>query len=142
MQKKEIDDLNDTIKWFKTARRNNDMACILPDGPMMKNIIKWLEKLREYENRPKIVVSNLYDVKDRSGKTIIENVTFGEVVEHLKCSKAQVNNSRTSGDHIFGEYTVEMVDRKLSRRKDADLLREFDFIRFCLLAEMQERRQK
>lgn len=34
MQKKEIDDLNDTIKWFKTARRNNDMACILPDGPM------------------------------------------------------------------------------------------------------------
>lgn len=51
MQKKEIDDLNDTIKWFKTARRNNDMACILPDGPMMKNIIKWLEKLREYENR-------------------------------------------------------------------------------------------
>ena len=51
MQKKEIDDLNDTIKWFKTPRRNNDMACILPDGPMMKNIIKWLEKLREYENR-------------------------------------------------------------------------------------------
>ena len=51
MQKKEIDDLNNTIKWFKTARRNNDMACILPDSPMMKNIIKWLEKLREYENR-------------------------------------------------------------------------------------------
>ena len=46
------------------------------------------------------MVSNLYDVKDRSGKTIIENVTFGEVVEHL------------------------------------------NFIRFCLLAEMQERRQK
>lgn len=45
-------------------------------------------------------------------------------------------------DRIFGEYTVEMVDRKLSRRKDADLLREFDFIRFCLLAEIQERRQK
>ena len=39
------------------------------------------------------MVSNLYDVKDRSGKTIIENVTFGEVVEHLKCSKAQVNKS-------------------------------------------------
>lgn len=39
------------------------------------------------------MVSNLYDVKDRLGKTIIENVTFGEVVEHLKCSKAQVNNS-------------------------------------------------
>ena len=35
-----------------------------------------------------------------------------------------------------------MVDRKLSRRKDADLLREFDFIRFCLLTEIQERRQK
>ena len=51
MQKKEIDDLNDTIKWFKTARRNNDMACILPDGPMMKNIIKWLEKLKVYESR-------------------------------------------------------------------------------------------
>lgn len=51
MQKKEIDDLDDTIKWFKTVRRNNDMACILPDHPMMKNIIKWLEKLREYENR-------------------------------------------------------------------------------------------
>ena len=88
------------------------------------------------------MIPNLYDVKDRSGKTIIENVTFGEVVEHLKCSKAQVNNSRASGDRIFGEYTVEMVDRKLSSRKDADLLREFDFIRFCLLAEIQERRQK
>lgn len=88
------------------------------------------------------MISNLYDVKDGSKKTIIENVTFGEVVEHLKCSKAQVNNSIASGNHIFGEYTVEMVDRKLSRRKDADLLREFDFIRFCLLAEIQERRQK
>lgn len=45
MQKKEIDDLNDTIKWFKTARRNNDMACILPDGPMMKNIIRWQKSI-------------------------------------------------------------------------------------------------
>ena len=50
MHKKEIDNLNDAIKWFKTVRKNNDMACILPDHPMMKNIIKWLEKLREYEN--------------------------------------------------------------------------------------------
>lgn len=51
MQKKEIDDLNDTIKWFKTVRRNNDMACILPDHQMIKNIIKWLEKLKECESR-------------------------------------------------------------------------------------------
>lgn len=42
--------LNDTIRWFKTAKRNNDMACILPDQPMMKNIIKWLEKLKKYES--------------------------------------------------------------------------------------------
>lgn len=51
MKKEEIDSLNETIKWFKTVKRNNDMACILPDQSMMKNIIKWLEKLREYENR-------------------------------------------------------------------------------------------
>lgn len=47
----ELNDLNDTIKWFKTVKRNNDMACILPDQSMMKNIIKWLEKLKEYESR-------------------------------------------------------------------------------------------
>ena len=46
----ELDDLNDTIKWFKTVKRNNDMACILPDQSMMKNIIKWLEELKEYES--------------------------------------------------------------------------------------------
>lgn len=63
MQKKEIDDLNDTIKWFKTVRRNNDMACILPDHPMMKNIIKWLEKLREYENRQ--------EKGEKSGKSVL-----------------------------------------------------------------------
>lgn len=38
MQKKEIDDLNDTIKWFKTVRRNNDMACILPDQALKRCI--------------------------------------------------------------------------------------------------------
>ena len=53
MQKKEMNDLDNAIKWFKTVKRNNDMACILPNLPMMKNIIKWLEKLKEYESRQK-----------------------------------------------------------------------------------------
>mgnify|MGYP002768641334 FL=1 len=51
MQKKEMNDLDNTIKWFKAIKRNNDMACILPNLPMMKNIIKWLEKLKEREGR-------------------------------------------------------------------------------------------
>lgn len=84
MQKKEIDDLNDTIKWFKTARRNNDMACILPDGPMMKNIIKWLEKLREYENR-----QEKGEKHDKSGLPC-----SGSVREHLRKSVAAGINSR------------------------------------------------
>ena len=51
MQKKEMNDLDNTIKWFKTVKRNNDMACILPNLPMMKSIIRWLEKLKVYESR-------------------------------------------------------------------------------------------
>jgi hypothetical protein len=70
----------------------------------------------------------LYEVRNRSGDLILENATSGEIREELHCTTAQVNNARTSGDHIFGEYKVEEIDRKLSRKTDFDLLREFESV--------------
>ena len=70
----------------------------------------------------------LYEVRNRSGDLILENVTSGEIKEELHCTTAQVNNARTSGDRIFGEYKVEEIDRKLSRKKDFELLLEFESV--------------
>jgi hypothetical protein len=74
------------------------------------------------------MVKKLYEVRNRSGDLILENATSGEIREALYCTTAQVNNARTSGDHIFGEYEVKEVDRKLSRKVDFDLLREFESV--------------
>lgn len=74
------------------------------------------------------MVKKLYEVRNRSGDLMLENATSGEIREALHCTTAQVNNARTSGDHIFGEYEVKEVDRKLSRKADFDLLREFESV--------------
>lgn len=74
------------------------------------------------------MVKKLYEVRNRSGDLILENVTSGEIKEELHCTTAQVNNARTSGDCIFGEYKVEEIDRKLSRKKDFELLLEFESV--------------
>ena len=74
------------------------------------------------------MIQKLYEVRNRSGDLMLENVTSGEIREALHCTTAQVNNARTSGDHIFGEYEVKEVDRKLSRKTDFDLLREFESV--------------
>ena len=74
------------------------------------------------------MVKKLYEVRNRSGDLILENVTSGEIKGELHCTTAQVNNARTSGDRIFGEYKVEEIDRKLSRKKDFELLLEFESV--------------
>ena len=74
------------------------------------------------------MVKKLYEVRNRSGDLILENVTSGEIKEELHCTTAQVNNARDSGDRIFGEYKVEEIDRKLSRKTDFELLLEFESI--------------
>ena len=74
------------------------------------------------------MVKKLYEVRNRSGDLILENATSGEIREELHCTTAQVNNARTSGDHIFGEYKVEEIDRKLRRKTDFGLLREFESV--------------
>ena len=74
------------------------------------------------------MVKKLYEVRNRSGDLILENVTSGEIKEELHCTTAQINNARTSGDRIFGEYKVEEIDRKLSRKKDFELLLEFESV--------------
>lgn len=58
------------------------------------------------------MVKKLYEVRNRSGDLILENVTSGEIKEELHCTTAQINNARASGDRIFGEYKVEEIDRK------------------------------
>jgi hypothetical protein len=73
------------------------------------------------------MVKKLYEVRNRSGDLILENVTSGEIKEELHCTTAQINNARASGDRIFGEYKVEEIDRKLSRKTDFELLLEFEF---------------
>lgn len=90
------------------------------------------------------MVKKLYEVRNRSGDLILENATSGEIRETLHCTTAQVNNARTSGDHIFGEYEVKEVDRKLSRKADFDLLREFESVCDQLLSSRKEmnKRQK
>lgn len=67
------------------------------------------------------MVKKLYEVRNRSGDLILENVTSGEIKEELHCTTAQINNARASGDRIFGEYKVEEIDRKLSRKTDFEL---------------------
>ena len=62
------------------------------------------------------MVKKLYEVRNRSGDLILENATSGEIREELHCTTAQVNNARTSGDHIFGGSGV------------VDLLREFEYV--------------
>ena len=47
------------------------------------------------------MIPKLYEVRDRSGELVMENVTAGEIKDELHCTSAQVNNSRTSGDYIF-----------------------------------------
>ena len=98
---------------------------------------KWTGKQTDWRTRmmqtfPDIkegeMVKKLYEVRNRSGDLILENATSGEIREELHCTTAQVNNARTSGDHIFGEYKVEEIDRKLSRKTDFDLLREFESV--------------
>lgn len=79
------------------------------------------------------MVPKLYEVRDRSGALVMENVTAGEIKEELHCTSAQVNNSRTTGDYIFKKYKVKEVDRKLSRRLDIALLMEFDIVRLWFL---------
>lgn len=93
---------------------------------------KWTGKQTDWRTRMMIkegeMVKKLYEVRNRSGDLILENATSGEIREELHCTTAQVNNARTSGDHIFGEYKVEEIDRKLSRKTDFDLLREFESV--------------
>lgn len=79
------------------------------------------------------MIPKLYEVRDRSGKLVMENVTAGEIKDELHCTSAQVNNSRTSGDYIFKKYQVKEIDRKLSRRLDISLLLEFDSVRLWFL---------
>lgn len=79
------------------------------------------------------MIPKLYEVRDRSGELVMENVTAGEIKEELHCTSAQVNNSRTTGDYIFKKYKVKEVDRKLSRRLGIALLMEFDTVRLWLL---------
>lgn len=79
------------------------------------------------------MVPKLYEVRDRSGALVLENVTAGEIKEELHCTSAQVNNSRTTGDYIFKKYKVKEVDHKLSRRLDISLLLEFDSVRLWFL---------
>lgn len=79
------------------------------------------------------MIPKLYEVRDRSGELVLENVTAGEIKEELHCTSAQVNNSRTTGDYIFKKYKVKEVDRKLSRRLDIALLMKFNAIRLWFL---------
>jgi hypothetical protein len=93
------------------------------------------------------MVKKLYEVRNRSGDLILENVTSGEIKEELHCTTAQVNNARASGDRIFGEYKVEEIDRKLSRKTDFELLLEFESICDRLLSngkgkKMNKRQKK
>lgn len=79
------------------------------------------------------MIPKLYEVRDRSGELVLENVTAGEIKKELHCTTAQVNNSRTTGDYIFRKYKIKEVDRKLSRRLDLALLLEFDSVRLWFL---------
>ena len=79
------------------------------------------------------MIPKLYEVRDRSGRLVIENATSGEIRDKLHCTSAQINNSKACGDYIFRKYQVKEVDRKLSVRLDISLLMEFDIVRLHLL---------
>lgn len=96
---------------------------IVVDPEMLKELIREYIDEETSDEHLDIARATLKELKQ-----ILENATSGEIREELHCTTAQVNNARTSGDHIFGEYKVEEIDRKLSRKTDFDLLREFESV--------------
>lgn len=66
------------------------------------------------------MVKKLYEVRNRSGDLILENATSGEIRETLHCTTAQVNNARTSGDHIL--ETEHPGDSRAYRIKDTKIV--------------------
>lgn len=76
---------------------------------------------------------NLYQVADREGTIIEPCTTIKEIAEMLGKTEAAISCAATQGYLIAGKYNVEMVDTQLSKRRDADLLIEYDRIRRKIL---------
>lgn len=81
--------------------------------------------------RPK----GLYQVTDRDGTIIEPCATIKEIAEMLGKTEAAISCAATQGYLIARRYSVEMVDSQLSKRRDADLLAEYDRVRKKLLRQ-------
>ena len=86
----------------------------------------------------KKVVKNAWIISYEERKILViefqETVTEDESVAYVftlaksLVSEKNTKELRASGDRIFGEYKVEEIDRKLSRKTDFELLLEFEFV--------------
>lgn len=65
-------------------------------------------------------------------KKVVKNAWIlsyeGRRVLAIEFQETVTEDERASGDRIFGEYKVEEIDRKLSRKTDFELLLEFEFV--------------
>lgn len=84
---------------------------------------------------------NLYKVKDENGKTVGDNLTAKEVTEKTGCKKSNLWNAMGYRALVGGKYYIELVDTALSRKRDEELLREWNSYRKWFLKAARRRKR-
>lgn len=84
---------------------------------------------------------NLYKVKDENGKTVGDNLTAKEVTEKTGCQKSNIWNAMDYRTLVGGKYYIELVDVVLSRKRDEELLQEWNRYRIWFLKAARRRKR-
>lgn len=84
---------------------------------------------------------NLYKVKDENGKTVGDNLTAKEVTEKTGCQKSNIWNAMDYRALVGGKYYIELVDVVLSRKRDEELLQEWNRYRIWFLKAARRRKR-
>ena len=89
------------------------------------------------------MIQTLYKVFEKdSGEVLDYSITGNEAAELLKCKRQDIYTTACYGLAINDRYRVVAVDKQISKKKDAALLKEFDMVRKRILelAGAEERR--
>lgn len=84
---------------------------------------------------------NLYKVKDENNKTLGDNLTAKEVTTMTGCKKSNLWNAMDYRALVGGKYYIELVDTVLSRKRDKELLQEWNRYRKWFLKVARRRRR-
>lgn len=84
---------------------------------------------------------NLYEVKDENNKILGDNLTAKEVTEKTGCQKSNIWNAMNHRTLVGGKYYIELVDVVLSRKRDKELLQEWNRYRRWFLKAARRRKR-